>query len=153
MGSVIHPLQDTVCRALEQMEWKYEITDEGWVAAGCGGSRPPTTSACAPTRTREIVACYVSAGTLVSEPLRAAAAEAITRANWGLRVGNFEMDYTDGEIRFKVSVDVEGGLLGHTMVQNMISAGISMHDRYHPALMRVGYAGASPADAISDVEH
>jgi hypothetical protein len=152
MGSVIHPLQDTVCRALEQMEWKYEITDEGWVAARVRGRQAAYDVRLRTDEDAEIVACYVSAGTLVPEERRNAAAEALTRANWGLRVGNFEMDYSDGEIRFKVSVDVEGGLLGHTMVQNMISAGISMQDRYHPALMRVLYAGAEPAEAIAEAE-
>jgi hypothetical protein len=152
MGSVIHPLQDTVCRALEQMEWKYDLTDEGWVAARVRGRQAAYDVRLRTDEDAEIVACYVSAGTLVPEERRTAAAEALTRANWGLRVGNFEMDYSDGEVRFKVSVDVEGGLLGHTMVQNMISAGISMQDRYHPALMRVVYADATPAEAITEAE-
>ena len=152
MGSVIHPLQDTVCRALEQMEWKYEITDDSWLMARVRGRQANYDVRLRTDEDAEIVACYVSSGTLVPAERRDAVAVALTRANWGLRIGNFEMDYTDGEVRFKVSVDVEGGLLGHTMVQNMISAGISMQDRYHPALMRVVYSDADPADAIAEVE-
>ena len=152
MGSVIHPLRDTVCRALEQMEWKYEINEDGWVVSRVRGRQAAYDVRLRTDEDAEIVACYVACGTLVPEEHRAAAAETLTRANWGLRVGNFEMDYTDGEVRYKVSVDVEGGLLGHTMVQNMITAGISMQDRYHPALMRVVYADASPEDAIREVE-
>ena len=37
----------------------------------------------------------------VSEENRASVAEYITRANYGLRAGNFEMDYSDGEVRYK----------------------------------------------------
>ncbi len=33
--------------------------------------------------------------------------EFITRANYGLRIGNFEFDYSDGEIRYKSSLDFE----------------------------------------------
>jgi hypothetical protein len=152
MGSVIHPLQDTVCRALEQMEWRYDLSDEGWVHARVRGRQAAYDVRLRTDEEAEIVVCYVGTGTLVPEERRAAAAEALTRANWGLRVGNFEMDYSDGEVRFKVGIDVEGGLLGHTMVQNMISAGISMQDRYHPALMRVVYADAEPAAAIAEAE-
>jgi len=38
----------------------------------------------------------------------AAVAEYITRANWGLSVGNWEIDLNDGETRFKTSLDAEG---------------------------------------------
>ena len=34
-------------------------------------------------------------------------AEFVTRANYGMIIGNFELDYSDGEIRYKTSVDVE----------------------------------------------
>lgn len=34
--------------------------------------------------------------------------EYITGANYGLRNGNFEMDVEDGEIRYKVYVNVKG---------------------------------------------
>lgn len=43
----------------------------------------------------------------IPEDRRPAVAEYITRANYGLYVGNFEMDYTDGEVRYKSSIDVE----------------------------------------------
>ena len=37
------------------------------------------------------------------EARRAAVAEFITRVNYGMVLGNFEMDYSDGEIRYKTS--------------------------------------------------
>ncbi len=36
-----------------------------------------------------------------TEDNRAAVAEYLTRANYGLKSGNFEMDYKDGEVRYK----------------------------------------------------
>src|SRR5688500_15171463 len=32
----------------------------------------------------------------------------LTRANWGMVIGAFEMDLDDGELRFKTAIDVEG---------------------------------------------
>ena len=34
-------------------------------------------------------------------------AEYLHRANYGLRVGNFELDYDDGEIRYKTYIDAD----------------------------------------------
>ncbi|MGK7894318.1 MAG: YbjN domain-containing protein, partial [Xenococcus sp. (in: cyanobacteria)] len=38
-------------------------------------------------------------------------AEFITRANSGMIIGNFELDFNDGEIRYKTSIDIEGDRL------------------------------------------
>ena len=38
--------------------------------------------------------------------------EYLTRANYGLTVGNFELDHRDGEIRYKVSINVRDDLPG-----------------------------------------
>ena len=42
------------------------------------------------------------------EETRAATVEYITRANYGLRNGNFEVDMNDGEIRYKCYVNFHG---------------------------------------------
>lgn len=95
---------------------------------------------------------YLVAQVSVPEERRSPAAEFFTRANWGLRIGNFELDLRDGEVRYKVSVDVEGGEIVAKMVENMIGAAVSTMDRYFPGLMAVAYAGESPQDAVEAVE-
>jgi hypothetical protein len=81
-----------------------------------------------------------------------AVAEYITRANYGLRIGNFEMDYGDGEVRFKASVDFEGTELQPQMVRTMVHAVFVTANHYLPGLMRVMYGGLTPAEAIREVE-
>jgi hypothetical protein len=44
---------------------------------------------------------YVVASTRAPEEVRLAVAEFLTRANYGMRIGNFELDYSDGEVRYK----------------------------------------------------
>jgi hypothetical protein len=80
------------------------------------------------------------------------AAEFITRANYGLLVGNFEMDYGDGEVRFKVSVDVEGAELTPTMIRNMINYCVVTLNRYYPGLMGVLFGNLDPAEAAAEAE-
>jgi hypothetical protein len=88
----------------------------------------------------------------VPDDKRVEVAEFITRANYGLVIGNFEMDYADGEVRYKTSVDVEGGELTSKMVENVIRANVMTMDRYFAGLMGVLYGDRDPAEAIAEME-
>jgi hypothetical protein len=79
-------------------------------------------------------------------------AELVTRANYGLRIGNFEMDFRDGELRYKASIDFEDVPLTHALIKNMIYPAVQTADRYHRAIMRVGFEGIDAAEAITEVE-
>jgi hypothetical protein len=67
-------------------------------------------------------------------------------------IGNFEMDYSDGEIRYKTSVDIEDVDLSEPLLRHMIYANVLTMDKYFPGLMRVLYGGISPVVAIEEVE-
>lgn len=87
-----------------------------------------------------------------SQATRTAVAEFITRANYGMIVGNFEMDYSDGEVRYKTSLDFEHVVITAPMLQHVIYLNVLTMDRYFPGLMRVLYAGIIPQQAIEEVE-
>ena len=88
----------------------------------------------------------------VPSEVRPAVAEYITRANYGLRVGNFELDYSDGEVRFKSSVNFEGEELTFGMLRNALYPAVHTLDRYLPGLLRVSFGGATPLEAIEEIE-
>ncbi len=81
-----------------------------------------------------------------------AMAEFIARANSDLLIGNFELDWDTGEIRFKTSVDVEGNGLTVALVEAQVYANVSTMDRYLPGLMNVLYGKHSPSEAIALIE-
>ena len=84
---------------------------------------------------------------------QAVVAELITRANYGMRVGNFEMDYEDGEVRFKTSIDVENNEFTQALVSNHVYTNVWTMDRYLPALFAVIYANISAIEALEKVEN
>ncbi len=86
------------------------------------------------------------------EDRRAALAEFLTRANYGLIVGNFEMDFEDGEIRYKTSVDFEGLPLAPEAFRTAVYANVSMMDQYLPGIMQIIYSAVSPREMIDQVE-
>jgi len=81
-----------------------------------------------------------------------AIAELLTRANYGIRIGNFEMAYSDGEIRDKSSFDFESQSLTPTLIRNSIYPAVHTMDYYLPGLMRVVFGGATPLEAIEEIE-
>ncbi len=86
------------------------------------------------------------------EKKRAAVAEYITRANYGMVIGNFEMDYSDGEVRFKTSIDVEDSELTEPMVRSATYWAVVMMDRYLPGLLKVIGGSTPPEEAIDEIE-
>ena len=88
----------------------------------------------------------------VPESKRMALAEFIARANYGMIIGNFELDFADGEIRYKTSIDVEGDRLSSALIKQMVYANVTMMDEYLPGIMSVIYSDVSPEDAIAQIE-
>jgi len=78
--------------------------------------------------------------------------EFIARANYGMMIGNFELDFTDGEIRYKTSIDVEGDRLSFALIQQLVYANVTMMDKYLPGIKLVLESGMSPEDAIAQIE-
>jgi hypothetical protein len=95
---------------------------------------------------------YSRAGFRVPEERRAAVAEFISRANYGMIIGNFELDVEDGEIRYKTSIDIEGGELSPNLIRNMVAPNVTMMDRYLPGVLAVAFGGVTPKAAIASIE-
>lgn len=84
--------------------------------------------------------------------LRTFVAEYITRANYGLLAGNFEMDYEDGEVRFKSSVAYRGENLTPGMIRNAVHLAIKSAEFYRSGLLRVCQENKSALEALAELE-
>jgi hypothetical protein len=80
------------------------------------------------------------------------AMEFTTRANFGMILGNFELDVSDGEIRYKTSIDVEGGELTVGLCRQVVVSNVMMMDRYLPGVLAVISGARTPAQAIAELE-
>ncbi len=67
-------------------------------------------------------------------------------------IGNFELDFTDGEIRYKTSIDVEGDRLTSALIRQLVYANVTMMDEYLPGIKAVVEGELSPEDAIAKIE-
>ena len=83
---------------------------------------------------------------------RVSCAELLTRINFGMMVGCFEMDYDSGRIHFKTTLPFAQGALDPELLNNVVMFNLACMDRFLPAIMSVIYAGTSPAKALAAVE-
>ena len=78
--------------------------------------------------------------------------EFLHRANYGLHMGNFEFDGSDGEIRFKTSIDADGAVLNTVLSRNAIYMNCLMMDRYLPGILGLIYGEMTAVEAIDKVD-
>ena len=101
---------------------------------------------------RNTVGIFLLFPTHAPEARRAVVAELCTRANWELLIGSVDMDWSDGDVRFRAGIDVEDSALSPAMVHNVVSAAAWTLDTYHDALLKVMISGADPAKAFAEVQ-
>ena len=86
---------------------------------------------------------------------RAAVAEYLTRVNWRLRCGCFEMDMSDGEIHYKIFVDCGDDcdcLPTYSVVRNSVYIAADMVRKYSDGLLAVMYGFQTPEEAAKATE-
>ncbi|BAY90666.1 MULTISPECIES: YbjN domain-containing protein [unclassified Tolypothrix] len=83
---------------------------------------------------------------------RSAIAEFLTRANYGMVIGNFEFNFDTGEIRCKTSIDVTGDRITSSLIERLVYANVITLDQYLPGILAVIAGKLSPTDAIALVE-
>ena len=75
----------------------------------------------------------------------------MNRINYGLLLGNFEMDYDEGEVRFRTSLMAEGSLT-HEVLDRYIQMPAAMLDRYAPGLAAIVADGEIAGEALRRVQ-
>ncbi len=78
--------------------------------------------------------------------------EFLHRANYGLRDGNFEMDYRDGEIRYKSFVNFKNIEISEDVVDESIMVGVAMIERYGKGILRIMLGEDNIEECIKNCE-
>ncbi len=100
----------------------------------------------------EMFQIFGYAPVVMPEGARRAIAEAVTRANYGLRVGKFELDMNDGELRYQVAHILTGGNLDPVVADRCIGTTMAMLDHYFPAMLSIAFGNEPAEEAIMFAE-
>lgn len=75
-------------------------------------------------------------------------AEFVCRANYGLRNGNFELDFQDGELRYKCYVNCNGDLPSMEIVEKSIHCPAVMFTRYGKGIIEILFGSMNADEAV-----
>ncbi len=86
------------------------------------------------------------------EEKRLVVAEFLIRANYDLSIGKFELDFANGEILCKTSVDLEERQLDSPLLRRLIYINLALMDSYLLGIESVIYRDVAVVDAIIQIE-
>jgi hypothetical protein len=90
---------------------------------------------------------------VVPEKHRLAMAEAVTRANFGMTMGGFEMEMGAGFLGYRADMPVADGTVTEEQFRILLGGAMATADRYFPAFLRLIYGDdLSPAEVVAEVE-
>jgi len=125
-----------------------EHPEQGWVATDGFGEHGSWLLVGQAYEDRGQAAIYSVMTEKVPEDRRTAVALLLTRINYGLILGNFELDAEDGEVRLKASIDFGGMEPSDALIRPLTATALLQFDRWLPALRSV-IAGEDPAEAFA----
>ncbi len=146
-------IMDVVIRFFREDQWTFQqIENKPVIRAGFRGERGTWVCFARVDEEHQRFLFHSIMGLNSPPQYRTAVAEYLTRVNYGLPLGNFEMDLDSGDVRFKTSIEVPEGELTIAMVRTLIYANVRNMDHYFPGLLAVVHGGLSPEAALARAE-
>lgn len=146
-------LMDIVLQFFEEEQWNFQkVEDKPVIRAGYRGEHGTWVCYAQVDQENRRFLFYSLMGLNIPGQLRSAVAEYLTRVNYGLPIGNFEMEMDTGVVRFKTSVEVPEGELTVPVVRALAYTNVRTIDHYFPGVLAVVHSGLSPEAARARVD-
>ena len=144
-------LLDVAREFFDDAGWAYETNDGAPMLrafhAGATGTFPVYVKA---DEERDQLVVYAVLPDAVPIERRPDVGSLLAGLNYGLSIGNFELDHGDGEVRFRAGIDVEGGTLTRRMVRSLAAACVVNLDLYRAAIRAVADGSMTSLEALDD---
>jgi hypothetical protein len=135
---------------LDVQKWSYTVMDgEEALHMRFLGQRDSFAFFAQAMTDRPVLLCYSVRDDRVPADRRVPTAELLTRLNYPLVVGSFEMDLEDGEVRFRSSIDFEGAEPTEALIRNVVFPNVRTMELCLPAIQAVADEGAAPEAAAA----
>lgn len=140
------PLMRIAAAYFEQERWPFHLAEDGAaLLTSFVGEHGHWTCIARANEADEVFLFYSLCPVEVPPARHDAVARRLLTANRDLTLGSFDLDYDDGSIRFRTSLDVEGDRLSVPLVRQLVQANVAMMDHHLPEIRAL--AGADEGDA------
>jgi hypothetical protein len=144
----------TVTKVLTDTGWKPEETEkEGVLRVDFSIDKLPIADAVADVRIDyERFLYYLNFRDHAPPKYRRETMEFVTRVNFDLVIGNFELNLDNGRVRFKASVDFTSTELTATLIRDAIKSAMDAVEQYADAIVEVMRGEKNAVNALKDAE-
>ncbi|MGL6226542.1 MAG: YbjN domain-containing protein [Thermoguttaceae bacterium] len=87
----------------------------------------------------------------VPEPRRVVVADFLNRVNYQSKRGNFEMDVSDGEVRYRCFIDAEGIALTTLLIRRATQVALLSCNHYFSSIIDICHKDKSVDEAFNEV--
>lgn len=149
LGTTDSTLFATVTRFFDQRHWRYErMEGQSGLRTAFAGRHETWHCMVAVNEAEQQVAFFSMVAAAVVPEHRLAVAEIIARTNFGIGLGSFEIDFSDGEVRCKTCVSVADGELTQALLGNLVRCNTALVERHAARIRRVASGEQTPTQAM-----
>jgi hypothetical protein len=123
-------LNEVVDDYLKRMELPFEWVDETIARLSFSGEQGDWIVLVRTDEEKQICIVFSIYPASVPEEQRTEMAKFLFEENYDLAIGNFEMDATDGELRYRTSIDVENDRLTMELFNQLFTTNVVIMDHY-----------------------
>jgi len=146
-------LADRVQEYLDSQNWKYQFSeDTGVFSLSLNMKSKLQTMTLRVSLAKNGIRTYGYPPLKAGEENLSRICEYLTRVNYGLSYGNFELDYSDGEVRYKSSHYCGDEVPSLDVVEFIVDMPIFMWNRYGDGFVNLLFADGSPEDEVEKAE-
>jgi len=125
-------------RVFDENDWPYSEVDGAPVlVAELSGPEGQWDFYAQAVEEKDLVLLYSIAPHRVPEERRREVSEFLTKANYGLADGNFELDFDDGEVRYKTVLHLQADALDGLLVRRLVRSNGTALETYLPSIHSV----------------
>ncbi len=150
---IVSPILQLVINYLELLEWRFIVEEEQeMIRLGISVKNAKLDCILHVLPKQDFILFFSLFPIPIPEEKRLQISEYITRANYGLNAGNLELDFKDGEVRYRTYCNTDNNSLNEEIIKHLIHVNIQTMDRYAAGIMKVLYGNQTPLQAIEEVE-
>jgi len=153
MGEYNKALAKQMDEYLKSQNWNYDFNEEdGLFRFGMSLENKMNNCRMVVMIGEELFTSYAISPVSADADTMAQVANYLTRANYGLKIGNFELDYRDGEIRYKATLFCADTIPPLNIVERVTDMPFRMMEHYGGGLLNVLFGNADPASEIAKID-
>lgn len=143
---------ESVQRNLDEHGVRYQVVPEQNVLLATFGGQHSSVQVAIHTD-EHLLQVFAKPFFSVPEGARSQIAELCARMNYGLKLGKWEFDLRDGEIRYQSATCLnDDGDVSDRMIELVMASAMAALERYLPAILTCIYANEAPIDAVRHAE-